>query len=73
MTEFQAGETGRITQLVGDSALRSFLAAEGLRAGMRLNILGIGQHGAVLVETAAGGCLHLSPTIAGQIWLEKTE
>lgn len=73
LNAFTPGETGRITQLQGDQATRNFLAGEGLQSGLRLQILGVGEAGAVLVETAAGGRLYLSPTLAGQIWLEKTE
>ncbi|MFZ0491614.1 MAG: metal-dependent transcriptional regulator [Acidimicrobiia bacterium] len=65
LTDLEADRRARVTRVVGDSAIRSFLVDEGLTDGVEITLLAIGSKGC-LVETPRGR-VHLSAQIAAGV------
>lgn len=66
LTELSVGVRGIVTRTMGDPAIHSFLADEGVEEGGKITLLAIGQDGGCLVETDSGHT-HLSPEVAADV------
>jgi DtxR family Mn-dependent transcriptional regulator len=66
LSQIEAGQHGRITQVCADKAGQTFLSGEGIKTGAEITMLGTGHEGAVLVDV--GGCsVYLAKGLADQI------
>lgn len=65
-------ETGVITQIRGDAALRAFLEVEKVSSGVQVRLMGMGRD-AVLIQAENGICLHLALPIADLIWVRPIQ
>lgn len=63
------GEDGTVESVQAGLVERSFLSSEGIFAGSRITLLGVGCDGTVLLKTQTGSALHLSAEIAQTIWV----
>jgi len=66
LTELSVGVRATVVRTVGDAAVRSFLADEGVDEGVTVGLLAVGQDGGCLVETPSGHT-HLSPEVAAHV------
>ena len=66
VSELAVGTRGKVIRTVGDAAIRSFLADEGIEEGAEITLLAIGQDGGCLVDTGVGHT-HLSPEVARDV------
>ncbi len=66
LSELEVGRRGRVTQITGDAAVRSFLSDEGITDGVEVTVLAIGSDDGCLVDTPLGH-VHLSSQISSGI------
>jgi DtxR family Mn-dependent transcriptional regulator len=71
LDQLKPGEGGMVERLEAGSAECSFLSAQGLRPGARIDVLAAGSERALLVKVAIGGSLHLSSQVAQAIWVSR--
>jgi DtxR family transcriptional regulator, Mn-dependent transcriptional regulator len=58
-----------ISRIAGDTQTASFLNAEALTVGVEIQVLAVGSHGNILLQTNAGKRVHLSAAVAETIWV----
>lgn len=68
LSEVEAGGEYRVVRVVGDTAVRSFLADEGLVEGVEISILAIGGDGGHLISTPRSR-IHLSENISAGLFV----
>ena len=69
LDQLKPGEGGTVERLEAGPAERSFLSAQGLCPGVRIEVLASGNEHALLVKVTSGGSLHLSSQVAQAIWV----
>lgn len=72
LTAFAVGQAGRITDIIADEAVKSFLQAQLIRPGTLLHVLAIAPDGVLLVAVGDQH-LSLSPAIANHIVMERVD
>ena len=70
LASLSAGASGLVRQVSADPAARAFLAGQGIAPGTRLTVLATSQDGDCLLESAEGGSLHISASLAQAIWIQ---
>lgn len=72
MSQLKINQQSRIMKIDADLAVQTFLSEEGLKAGVIVNVLGIGNTGAILVS--ADGCsVYLAKNVANCIWVKDPD
>jgi len=72
LSQLKINQQSQITKIDADSAVQTFLFEEGLEAEVIVNILGIGNTGAILVS--ADGCsVYLAKNVANCIWVKDPD
>lgn len=70
LTSLLVGEQAEVQAIEADSASRAFLSTQGLAPGESVAVTAIGGQGALLLRTAGGQAIHLSPELAATIWVK---
>ena len=73
LAQMTVDQSGYVTRVTGDQAQASFLSAAGVRPGIRITTIARADSGDMLVRADDCGRIHLSPELAGLIWLRKVE
>jgi len=72
LSQLKINQQSQITKIDADVAVQNFLSTEGLKAGVTVIVLGIGNAGAILVS--ADGCsVYLAKNVANCIWVKDPD
>ncbi|CAG0983437.1 Diphtheria toxin repressor [Anaerolineales bacterium] len=72
LSQLKINQQSQITKIDADSAVQNFLSTEGLKAGVTVTVIGIGNAGAILVS--ADGCsVYLAKNVANCIWVKDPD
>jgi len=66
LSELAAGRLATVVEVSGSPAARSFLAGEGIAAGVEVHLLAVGREGDCLIETGSGE-VHLAAPVAAEV------
>ncbi len=72
LTQLKINQQSQITRIDADSAVHSFLSGEGLKVGVTVTVLGLGNSSAILVR--ANGCsVYLAENVSKSIWVKDPD
>lgn len=72
LSQLKINQQSQITRIDADSAVQNFLSTEGLKAGVTVTVIGIGNSGAILVS--ADECsVYLAENVANCIWVKDPD